>query len=368
MCINQKKRVLEIEYLRGFAILAVVAIHTTAHFTRMQNMNLLMIINIIIDVFSHFAVPAFIFISGFVLSIKYNSSLSKKSFYKRRARSIIPQYLLASFFYIFFGLYLVKDLFEIPSLKIILFWLVTASSSYHLWFFALIIQFYLIYPYIIYFYEQFNLKKQLILFLLIMFLVQESWIYVKMMIRMHSSLVINILLERIFCSHLFYFALGIYTSQNYDYVQKQVIKNKIKLITLNILFTLIISFYIIKGMMDFGKYNLIPILYLKIPNLLETIYFPLTFLLLLLLGITIRDSNNLISNTILLFGNYSFEIYLIHVAYIEVLRAIVFPRFNISVNQAFFYIAMFLLTLFLSMLSVYALYFLLNQKKHCSNN
>ena len=53
----------EIDYLRGFAILAVIIIHTSANFTEVEYLNNLVIINIFIDVFSHFAVPLFIFTS-----------------------------------------------------------------------------------------------------------------------------------------------------------------------------------------------------------------------------------------------------------------------------------------------------------------
>jgi surface polysaccharide O-acyltransferase-like enzyme len=48
LSINPIKKFDEIGHLRGFAILAVIAIHTSANFTKIQNINLLLIINVII--------------------------------------------------------------------------------------------------------------------------------------------------------------------------------------------------------------------------------------------------------------------------------------------------------------------------------
>lgn len=73
---QKNKRIGEVDYLRGFAVLAVIAIHTSSN-SQILNLNLLLIVNLIIDVFSHFAVPLFIFISGFVLSLNYRGLFSQ---------------------------------------------------------------------------------------------------------------------------------------------------------------------------------------------------------------------------------------------------------------------------------------------------
>jgi surface polysaccharide O-acyltransferase-like enzyme len=147
--IKQINKFDEIDYLRGFAILAVIAIHTSACFTQVKNINLVVIINVIVDVFSHFAVPLFIFISGFVLSLKYKGLFSQKIFYIKRAKSVLPQYIIFSTFYILLNVALssINHNLKFPSIITIIFWFLTANSYYHLWFFALIIQFYIFYPY-----------------------------------------------------------------------------------------------------------------------------------------------------------------------------------------------------------------------------
>ena len=61
----------EIVYLRAFAILAVISIHVSYYFTEMISINFLTLLYMSIDTFSHFAIPLFVCISGFVLYNKY---------------------------------------------------------------------------------------------------------------------------------------------------------------------------------------------------------------------------------------------------------------------------------------------------------
>ncbi|HBP64468.1 MAG TPA: hypothetical protein DD730_09365 [Desulfosporosinus sp.] len=58
----------EINFLRAFAVLAVIAIHTSGYFTEIKSYNHLVLVNLWADIFCQFAVPLFILISGFVLA------------------------------------------------------------------------------------------------------------------------------------------------------------------------------------------------------------------------------------------------------------------------------------------------------------
>jgi len=73
----------EINILRALAILAVISIHVSANFTKMDTINGLAALYMSIDVLSHFAVPLFIAISGFVLYNKYFDDIDIKRFYKK---------------------------------------------------------------------------------------------------------------------------------------------------------------------------------------------------------------------------------------------------------------------------------------------
>lgn len=74
----------EINILRAFAILAVISIHVSANFTKMDTINGLAALYMSIDVLSHFAVPLFIVISGFVLYNKYSDDIDIRRFYKKK--------------------------------------------------------------------------------------------------------------------------------------------------------------------------------------------------------------------------------------------------------------------------------------------
>ena len=63
--VHSRKHFVEIDYLRCFAILAVIAIHTAAALTRIENPADFYVVSLWQDIAS-FAVPLFICISGFV--------------------------------------------------------------------------------------------------------------------------------------------------------------------------------------------------------------------------------------------------------------------------------------------------------------
>lgn len=363
----QKNRIEEIDYLRGFAILAVIAIHTSANFAEIRDINLLLIINVIIDVFSHFAVPSFIFISGFVLSLIYNGQFSKKSFYAKRAKSILPQYIIFSVFYTLLGIGLstINGKASSSSILTMITNLLTTSSSYHLWYFAVIGQFYIFYPYIIKIYNKFTDDNKTLCFAGIVLIIQLVWIVVSdfaqtvldMSTYLNSmnyylNLLINSWLSLIFLSYIFYFVLGIYVCQNYKNVKEQILKVKKWAILTILVMTGIISLLFIKGIIRYGDYYEIPHTYFMLLNFIESLYFPLIILITLIISLNLSIMKNKYSNIVLSLGKYSFGIYLVHVFYIDVITQIVYPHFEIFSNQLIFYPVLFLSTLLLSYFSV----------------
>jgi len=66
----------EMNYLRGFAILFVISNHISDYFTEMANINLLAVLYMALSALAQAAVPAFIFISGFLLYNNYNLTMS----------------------------------------------------------------------------------------------------------------------------------------------------------------------------------------------------------------------------------------------------------------------------------------------------
>lgn len=220
----------EINYLRGFATLSVISIHISCYFTKMTTINLLAMLYMTIDSLSQFAVPAFIFVSGFVLYNNYNTELRIGQFYMKRFESIVPQYIIFSTFYIIIIVYgskiIGKSLYL--STSDILYKYLTGGAFYHLWFFVLIIQLYIFYPLILKTYNYFEAKNKVSLFILATFVL--GVIYSSFDILFFKKALL-------FTGYLFYFVLGIFTRNNYEFI-------KLKSFSRNYIFWISITLFV----------------------------------------------------------------------------------------------------------------------------
>ena len=374
LSLKKRKRIEEIDYLRGFAILAVVAIHSSGHFTETSNVNLLLTINVIIDIFLYFAVPLFIFISGFVLYIKYKGLFSKKLFLQKRAKSILPPYIIFSILYTLYDITIaINGNSSFPSIMKITFNFLIASSYYHLWYFALIIQFYIFYPYIIKTYDKFTSNHRTFYFMFSALIIQELWLIVKEIILnyfnsntyfnsiTYFNTILDLLLKRVFFSHIFYFVLGIYVCQNYEYIVDKIFNAKKLIISIIVILTGAMSVLWINGIAKYGGYHSIPKIYFLVPDLLGPVYFPLIFSILFIISWNFTNTGNKFSTyskTISLIGKYSLGIYLIHALFISIFVSLIFPQFNGELNYLIFSPALFILTILSSYYSVYLISYL----------
>lgn len=148
----RKPRILELDIVRAFAIMAVLMIHATSETTvEIPIGSRSQIIYLIVNKLSNFAVPVFILLSGLVLFYRYGGAWNWRealSFYRKRIQYIIVPYLIWSFFYYVFNQWTPNfnwhDIhIEWPVFFKALKW---ADTSYHLYFIVLILQFYLVFP------------------------------------------------------------------------------------------------------------------------------------------------------------------------------------------------------------------------------
>lgn len=345
-------RIEEIGYLRGFGVLAVMVIHTTGYFTEITDFNNLVLVNLWADVFSQFAVPLFILISGFVLAKNYPKDFSLKKFYLKRVRSIIPQYILFSILYTAFNNWdVIRNSSIGTNASLLLKNIWNAEASYHLWFFVIIIQFYILFPVIMKLYNLFKQSDRAELLIVLFLIVQTLF-----MVGIHTFYLSGIKLN--FIGFLFYFSLGIYTADHFDQLKRGLKGLTLFLFIMSIILTIGSSFFIIIGLTTGYKFSSIPAYFLIGSELVYPIFRVITFLFLFNAARSLVEKRKtLLAKMMNRVGDYSFGIYLIHIFFnqsaIKILR-----NHQIGFDDWVFYPIVLGVTIILSYLSVRLLSFL----------
>ncbi len=346
----------EMDYLRAFAILAVLAIHVSAGFTAIPAINSLMIVNVIIDIFTHYAVPLFIFISGFVLYLKYNRNYSARSFAKKRFLRIIPPYLIFTTFYLLFGIFKMKILtgiYEWPSTLQILYAYFAAGASYHMWFFLIIIELYLLYPVIIRCYHFFADRNYDWLFVVLALILQLGWQVFGANYQLHLAGYDLDITNKLFLCRFFYFALGIYVCSHYAGIKEWVLKRSWWVYGMTVIpLTLICSYILLSGVYVYGNYSEIPNSYMLYEKLvLSVLLYVCTFALLYVLCHKIVSGKKQ-ATWLLTIGAYSFGIFLIHPFFQQGIMYLL-EHIGITKVTAMYYPVVFLSVLICSIIFVW---------------
>jgi surface polysaccharide O-acyltransferase-like enzyme len=147
---NKKSKIFELDLVRAFAILAVLIIHCTASGTMDQATgSAAQFAYITINKLCNFAVPVFLMISGLVLFYRYFDSWQPGDalrFYRKRLQFIVVPYFFWSIAYYSYNVWMYlggaadwnwADFFD---------QLLWGDAEYHLYFIAMIVQFYALLP------------------------------------------------------------------------------------------------------------------------------------------------------------------------------------------------------------------------------
>lgn len=135
----RKLLVYNLPFIKGIGILGVILIHTTSEFSMMTDFGWLFHILIFLNNLARFAVPLFIILSGFYLSLNPRNEKAIP-FYRRTIKFLLVPFFLYSLFYSILNLRAGTNIWQVV-LDIPL-----ASAAGHLWFGLLILQLYLLHP------------------------------------------------------------------------------------------------------------------------------------------------------------------------------------------------------------------------------
>lgn len=134
-----------VETFRGLAILEVVLHHTTGRFlTDLAHGGLAWWAVAVVNRTLHFAVPAFLLVTAFVLMRAVLRNWNAGRYARNRFLRAVWPYLLWSGFYLLYRWWAYGAALDISRIEDILFW---GKAYYHLYFLAVAIQLYLIVPF-----------------------------------------------------------------------------------------------------------------------------------------------------------------------------------------------------------------------------
>ena len=205
----------------------MIGIHTSAYYTLISPRNDLSASLEIVDIIlGRFAVPVFIFISGFVLTLRYKESISVKLFLKKRFMRVLVPYLLFSglgvVLFAFWG-----QIWTFDSL-----WRSFAFFnviSYY-YFIAIILELYLLFPFLLKLYGRISSRGLGWIFVVCLAGVQIGYYFFDSFV-LNQVIVMGswnwVLQQRVFLNWIFFFALGIAYAWNYPVIERFFTKRNI---------------------------------------------------------------------------------------------------------------------------------------------
>lgn len=284
------KRDYSFDALRGIAIIAVVAIHVNSFIFNSDNLNSVLLYRQSLN----FAVPSFLFISGyFVSSQKIDSFAEYKRFLTHRLNQVVIPYLFWSILILLIG----STITHVFDIKKIILKLLTGGALTPYYFIILIIQFYILTP----IFQRINKNLYGLISILFINVLSLSFSYIT---RLYYSPIFSSLAVYAmpFYMWIIFYELGV-LYRTFD--KHKISKRGAILITLSISFSLIMSLfeakYIVLKYDNLGSASSA----VKFSSFLYAGCFIVGFLY-------IRQKVNKWPNIIVSLGNYSFGIYLIH--------------------------------------------------------
>ena len=293
-----------------------------------------------IDTFSHFAVPLFICISGFVLFNKYQGSYSLKGFYQKRFLSVVPQYTLFfvfSILFIYIGDLVLGRIWKF-SLQDIIYQYFAGTAFYHLFFLVVIIQLYILYPVIERIFTRCCKHRRSTELLISLFALQILYIFF-----MEDIFVLGKAVQ--FLEYLPYFVLGMQVRSFYPSYTSKVMAVIHSCTCMSGLFLALLSasvlgiwIYLVRSTFLHDLTSPVIFMYKFLFAIVQPFYYILIFILCLFVALKIPEiTPGTITRTLKIIGKYSFGIYLIHPFVLFITASMVLPKVGFDMNNWLFF-------------------------------
>lgn len=345
---TSKKRIDEVVIARAIAILAVLSVHSTsvAVVTLLPDSNAFTFYNAL-NTFSRFGTTTFIMLSSLVLFYSYyHRPLSKelmKRFYTKRLFYILVPYLIFSLMYTYVNSNYFADFATFPQ-----FWsefidkLLIGKAHTHLYFVYISVQFYLLFPILLYFFKRFAAWTKHLIWL--GFFIQWAYVLLNHYIWKYPTT------GSISLSYMSYFFTGAFIGIYYEQIKTWIESRKSFVVFIFVLWALTVTFhiYLWHSARAWGA-----VYDTKLFSLAWNLHTYFTALVVLIVSAwLIRRAPSLLLRVLIPIGNLSFGIYLIHPLYLKYYRMHVDPGGDMMMYHLFI-IGSFIGSLLVSIVIVY---------------
>lgn len=315
-----KKRYLELDILRAMAIMGVLLIHISGRVIPSNN-GMIEDIALFINQSSRFAVPVFLILSGWGLTISNSLKDGYLSFVRKRILKIVILYIIWSIIYYTAT---VNSFDVIDFIKRF----ILGSNYYHLYYVPLIIIFYLIYPWVL------KIGKSnlgLIFILVITILSQEADIITGIDLFNNAKNIFN---------WIFFFALGSWLANDYDSKIEKLQKYRLIIIVLFITTLSAVFFESYLSINKIGKE-------MSTTSMRPSIIMLSVLFLTTFLSINWKDS--FLIKPLLNLSTLAYGVYLSHALILSIFDK-VYVKLGFSMESVLYIVTAFIVVLFMSIL------------------
>lgn len=352
----QRERIDEIQSMRGLAFSAVVLQHALGMFLRLPGVNVadLAVLSLIFNL-AKFAVPMFVFITGLVIFYNYYEKISYPSYiWKRFKEILVPYAVFTPFYYLYWDWqaneHTVNELWKV---------FLTGSGYWHLWFVAMIFQFYLLFPLFRIVFRRLapivNTERKVVSALLLTLVVYIVcvWYFT------HHKWAVDIIgirgmfgsyLDRNFLMWFFYFVFGGVLAFAIVRFRERLVRIQFWNVPFFVVMLSWVTYEVSKTITMTPK----PFVALGVSTSLKTsmILFTVSSILVIYsMSVSLAKRNNSVTKFFNLLGQYSYGGYLLHAFWLDIFYKIVHKQLAASMNNTLMMAITTLIVIVVSLLS-----------------